>query len=138
MQVAGDVATIRSTLEATNKAFADAMLKGDAAAMTAMYADDAISYQQYSEPVRGKANIAKSIGDWFAGMKYAEASATIDEIYPVGTDMVLEIGSYSGKGTTLGKPSEDHGRYMNLWKRQADGSWKLFRDISNSSVPPKI
>ena len=138
VQVGGDVASVRSILEANNKAFADAMLKGDTAAVTAMYAEDAISYQQYAEPVQGKANIGKSIRDWFAGMKYTEAAAVMDEMYPVGPDMVLQIGRYSGKGTTLGKPSEDHGRYMNLWKKQPDGSWKIFRDISTSSVPPKI
>lgn len=71
-------------------------------------------------------------------MKYSEASATVEEVYPVGTDMVLAIGAYSGKATVLGKPMNDHGRYMNLWKRQPDGSWKIFRDISNSSVPPKF
>ena len=133
-----DLAPIRSMLDANNAAFAKAMLEGDTAAVVAKYAEDAISYQSYSEPVVGKANIAKSVRDWFAGMKYSEAAAAVDEVYPIGTDMILEIGHYSGKATVLGKPMDDHGRFMNLWKKQPDGSWKLFRDISNSSVPLKF
>jgi ketosteroid isomerase-like protein len=133
-----DTAATRAMLDASNRAFAEAMLKGDTAAVVAKYAEDAVSYQSYSEPVVGKANIAKSVRDWFAGMKYSEADAAVDEIYPVGTDMVLELGHYSGKANVLGREMNDHGRYMNLWKRQPDGSWKLFRDISNSSVPLKF
>ena len=133
-----DTAQIRAMLDSNNRAFADAMLKGDTAAVVAKYAEDAVSYQSYSEPVVGKANISKSVRDWFAGMKYSEAAAAVDEIYPIGTDMILELGHYSGKANVLGREMNDHGRYMNLWKRQPDGSWKLFRDISNSSVPLKF
>ena len=135
---AADTAQIRAMLDASNRAFAEAMLKGDTAAVVAKYAEDAVSYQSYSEPVVGKANIAKSVRDWFAGMKYAEADAGTDEIYPIGSDMILELGHYSGKANVLGREMNDHGRYMNLWKKQADGSWKLFRDISSSSVPLKF
>jgi ketosteroid isomerase-like protein len=31
----------------------------------------------------------------------------------------------------------DRGKYMVLWKRQADGSWKLYRDMFNTSMPPR-
>jgi ketosteroid isomerase-like protein len=30
---------------------------------------------------------------------------------------------------------EDRGKTLNVWKRQADGSWKLHRDIWNSNMP---
>jgi ketosteroid isomerase-like protein len=29
---------------------------------------------------------------------------------------------------------DDNGKYMTLWKKQADGSWKVFSEIWNSSV----
>ena len=29
------------------------------------------------------------------------------------------------------------GKFLTIFKRQADGSWKIFRDCYNSNVPPK-
>jgi ketosteroid isomerase-like protein len=28
------------------------------------------------------------------------------------------------------------GKYITVWQQQADGSWKIVRDISNSDNPP--
>jgi uncharacterized protein (TIGR02246 family) len=33
-------------------------------------------------------------------------------------------------------PVTDHGKYLVILQKQADGSWKLARDISNSDAPP--
>ena len=30
----------------------------------------------------------------------------------------------------------DRGKYLVVWKRGADGNWRLHRDIFNSSLPP--
>jgi ketosteroid isomerase-like protein len=30
---------------------------------------------------------------------------------------------------------EDRGKYLEIWKRQADGSWKVALDIFNSDLP---
>jgi len=35
-----------------------------------------------------------------------------------------------------GKPGEDHGKYVTIWKKQKDGTWKVAYDIFNSDVPP--
>ena len=34
-----------------------------------------------------------------------------------------------------GRTINDHGKYVIVWKRQRDGSWKVVRDISNSDLP---
>jgi len=31
-----------------------------------------------------------------------------------------------------GKQISDHGKYVTVWKKQKDGSWKVVRDIFNS------
>ena len=31
----------------------------------------------------------------------------------------------------------DHGKYMNVWQKQSDGSWKLKADTWNSDVNPR-
>jgi hypothetical protein len=30
----------------------------------------------------------------------------------------------------------DHGKYMNIWQKQSDGSWKLRADTWNSDINP--
>ena len=34
-----------------------------------------------------------------------------------------------------GKTIDDKGKYVTVWKKQADGSWKVVRDIFNSDMP---
>lgn len=36
-----------------------------------------------------------------------------------------------------GETSLTDGKYLTILRKQADGSWKIFRDIFNSNVPPK-
>jgi ketosteroid isomerase-like protein len=34
-----------------------------------------------------------------------------------------------------GKPATDHGKYVTIWRKQADGSWKVVLDTFNSDLP---
>ncbi len=34
-----------------------------------------------------------------------------------------------------GKPANDRGKYVEVWKKQADGAWKCVADIWNSDLP---
>jgi ketosteroid isomerase-like protein len=34
-----------------------------------------------------------------------------------------------------GKPVEDHGKYLEVWEKQADGNWKCRADMWNSDLP---
>ncbi len=34
-----------------------------------------------------------------------------------------------------GKAQEDHGKLVEVWKKQADGKWKTVADIFNSDIP---
>lgn len=50
-----------------------------------------------------------------------------------------ELGYSTGKyelsfTDPSGKQVSDHGKYVTVWKKQADGNWKVARDIFNSDV----
>ena len=46
-------------------------------------------------------------------------------------------GTYSQTSTARdGKPFVDTGKFLTVWKKQADGSWKAIEDILNSDLPP--
>jgi ketosteroid isomerase-like protein len=34
-----------------------------------------------------------------------------------------------------GKPLRDRGKYVTVWRKQADGSWRVVRDVFNSDLP---
>jgi ketosteroid isomerase-like protein len=51
-----------------------------------------------------------------------------------------ELGYLSGTyefsmNDASGKPIKDHGKFVEVWKKQADGSWKCVTDIWNSDLP---
>jgi uncharacterized protein (TIGR02246 family) len=52
-------------------------------------------------------------------------------------DLAYLIGAYL---VTLkdpqGRPVTDHGKLVEVWKKQADGKWKTVADIYNSDLPP--
>jgi uncharacterized protein (TIGR02246 family) len=49
-------------------------------------------------------------------------------------DLACVSGTYEETTTDAsGKP--DHGKYVEVWKKQADGTWKVVADIWNSDLP---
>ena len=51
-----------------------------------------------------------------------------------------DIGFVSGTyeltmNDASGKPVNDHGKYVEVWEKQADGNWKCGADIWNSDLP---
>ena len=58
-----------------------------------------------------------------------------EEVIPAG-DYLVEIGHYSYQGTSKADnktPRSGAGRYMVLWRKDADGVWRLHRDIGNDA-----
>ncbi len=64
-------------------------------------------------------------------MKAGTASVDVAGAYAIETDS-YEM-TFTPKG---GKPMHDKGNYLLVWKKQTDGSWKIYRDINTSDGPP--
>jgi uncharacterized protein (TIGR02246 family) len=51
-------------------------------------------------------------------------------------DLAYAMGVYQETAKdSQGKPVADHGKYVEVWKKQADGKWKTVADIFNSDLP---
>jgi ketosteroid isomerase-like protein len=51
-------------------------------------------------------------------------------------DLAYDTGSYTmTMKDAQGKPVTDRGKYIEVWKKQADGKWKVVADIWNSDLP---
>lgn len=127
---AAPVAALGQDFESPSAAWEAAWNAGDAAAVAAVYAEDAVVLPPGSEPVEGRAAIQAF---WQAAMD-ADPGVTTDietvEADVMG-DVAIERGTYVDTGPDGGH--RDHGKFLAIWTR-VDGEWKILRDIFNSSM----
>jgi len=73
------------------------------------------------------------------GMKMNSFSLTTLDVIP-GADQLIEIGTYKLSMTMPGMPKafDDHGKYITVWQKQKDGSWKIRVDMWNTDVNPMM
>ena len=110
--------------------FARATAEGGGKAFASWFASDAVSLSNGHAPEQGQEAIA-------AGATWAPADYQLQwtpdggQMGPSG-DMGYTWGHYSGHSRDkAGTPIVTTGRYITVWKRQSDGSWKVIMDASN-------
>lgn len=129
-----DIAQVRQFIEETDVQFSEAFNRGDAAGVAALYTEDATLLPPYSEAVQGKQGVQEFF-DTGIKMGQTDLAMTIVDVGGSG-DTAYEIGRYTIKIQPEGQETmADTGKYVVVWKRQADGIWKLHLDIWNSSIP---
>lgn len=85
----------------------------------------------------GKDALTKLIGSAFATPDYTLSW----HANKVGVARSGELGYTSGTydfniKDASGKTISDKGKYLTVWKKEADGSWKVLFDTYNSDLPP--
>ena len=86
--------------------------------------------------MRGRAAIVDGFKQLSEAVTLTAAAFNIDDVMIAG-DMAVETGTYTMSMTPKGgKPMDDKGKYITVWKRQADGSWKVERDINSTDMAP--
>ncbi len=126
--------------EAAIRAAEDEALKiaqaKDAERWASVYADDARVFPPNALLVTGKEAIRKLFAELFASPGFeidwevtrVEVSRAGDLGYVVGTHKVTV-------NDAEGNPVTDRGKWIAIWKKQADGTWKCIEDIWNSDRP---
>ena len=98
----------------------------------ALFAEDAIVLPPNQAAVQGRATIQAL---WEALPPFSNFQLQILEIEG-RADLAYSRETYSITVSSTGAaPSEDHGKILAIWRKQADGSWKCVRDIWNSDLP---
>jgi ketosteroid isomerase-like protein len=129
---------VKAALEAANGRFLDAFKRGDKAGLMANYADDAILMMPNEEAWRGRAGLDKGFGDFLGQVSFKDGSATTTDVM-VTRDLAVETGAFAWTlQPRSGAEIRDKGKYLTVWKRQADGTWKIVRDINNTDLPAKM
>lgn len=131
---ATDAAMVRDSLDAKNARLAMAMTTGDTATMMSVYADDAILMLADMPAARGRDAIARLNAGMLSAYTVSNASFTTSDVIVTG-DYAIETGAYrmTLKPRT-GPAIPDTGKYISVWRREANGNWKMIRDMSNSDL----
>jgi len=129
-----DVAAIKAMADA----WGPAESAGDAAALTAQYADGAIQLPA-NGPIRvGKEAILSAFRTDFRQYIHGAALDVAEDVRVAG-DLAFARGTYATKMTPKVPGAaifDDKGKWLTAYRRQADGSWKIVIDIWNSDLPP--
>ncbi len=116
--------------------FAADTAKGGGAAFAKWFADDAVTLSNGQAPVIGYAAIAADT-TWSAADYQLTWTPVGGRLGP-GSDMGFTWGHYEGRSKDRdGTAKVTTGRYMTVWKKQPDGSWKVALDASNNEPPKK-
>jgi ketosteroid isomerase-like protein len=133
-----NVAAVRQSIEAGNTALIAALQKGDSLGAAALYDDSAMVLPSEMPAVSGRA----AITSFWAGMggmfTVSNMKLVVGDVVASG-DLASETGRFEMTLTPKakgGKPIQDKGKYLVVWKKQPDGSYKLFRDMWNSDAAP--
>ncbi len=111
----------------------DVAAKGGAA-FAEWCAPDAVLLGNGSAPVNGKVAIAKS-ANWLP-QDYQLTWTPTDAMMGPSGDMGYTWGHFEGRSKDAnGNPVVTSGRYMTIWRKEPDGSWKFVLDAGANEPP---
>jgi uncharacterized protein (TIGR02246 family) len=125
---AADEAAIR----AASAAWSQAVTAKDLDKSISFYADDAVQFPNKAPAARGKENIRKNWAPMLAlpgaGLSWQTSSVEVAR----SGDIAYETGTYVFVTTDKkGKSTDEKGKFVVVWKKQNDSSWKVVVDTDN-------
>jgi ketosteroid isomerase-like protein len=114
----------------------DTALK-DPARFASYYAEDALVLSPHMALVAGKNKIQAGLSTLMADPNFALTFHSDRVEAAKGGDFVYTVGSYARtvSDPNSKQPVTDKGHYLTVWKKQADGNWKVVSDMDNSELP---
>ena len=114
--------------------FAQSVAEGGGKAFGTWFAEDAVTLNDGRPAVLGRGAIAAQ-ATWDPKTYSLTWTAQGARMGP-SNDMGFTWGHYEGRATDpTGKVALNSGRYMTIWKKLADGSWKVALDASANEPP---
>jgi ketosteroid isomerase-like protein/quercetin dioxygenase-like cupin family protein len=100
---------------------------------TSYFASDATVYAPGAPAMKGADAIRTQYSEMSGAPGFSLSWTPAEADVAASGDMAYTTGTYdmSMAGAT------EKGKYVTVWKKQADGSWKVSQDIFNSDAPPQ-
>jgi uncharacterized protein (TIGR02246 family) len=122
-----------AAVESAADAYVAAMNAGDWALVAQSFTEDAVRIPPHEEPHHGR----QAIEAWLSGIEeLISYELTRDRIG--GADGFAYVrGRYAITLRPKGAPGpiSDQGDFLEVWRREADGAWRVAEGIWNTSVP---
>jgi uncharacterized protein (TIGR02246 family) len=130
-------AKIKTAVEDRYQEWIAAANKKDLAGMMNLCDDKAVLLPKSQEPMLGKAAISEFYKKLFANPLYVPFTLTLDwnSFHLVG-DIAIATAVFEGDVTREAKQIHFRGKTILVWKKETDGSWKIFRYMYDE-IPPK-
>ncbi len=128
------LAEAKRAIDKGNAQWIEAWEKGDPEMVAALFTDDAVMLSQGGKVFKSRQQILERQKVAMQSVtRPIKVSVVTVKIWMDG-DTAYETGKYKYEYTENGKPTTEEGRYVTMWKRQHDSSWKLTMDMA---VPEK-
>jgi ketosteroid isomerase-like protein len=127
-----DRAAIHSTVDSTLAIFNAQSPKDWAAYARSYYMEDAVSMPTNHPPLVGRAAIAA----YESADSEENAVGYKERWQPIEIEGYHDLAYVRGRWWSWGGGSKpDSGKYLEIWRRQAAGNWRVARDMYSSDVP---
>ena len=122
-------------IDRVRESHVSALNAGDAKGWADQFTDDAVQMPPHF-PTNAGIQAIRGWSGGFLSLFNCKFGLAVDEVRVAG-DWAFERGSYNItlSPKTGGPAMNDAGKYLTIYQRQSDGTWKMARDIWNSDVP---
>ena len=119
-----------------NERYLGAINNEDIAVLSALTTEGHVMLVPNSEPVVGKAANDAMNGGAFERYEFSETWQPVETV--IDGDLAFQRGTFTtiaNPRTADGDRLEVRGAFMRIYQRQANGEWRMTRDMFNSSTP---
>ena len=127
-------AEAKRAIDKGNAQWIEAWEKGDPEMLAAIFTEDGVMLSQGGRVFKGRQQIFERQREAMQSVTRPIKVSVVTVKIWVDGDTAYETGNYKYEYAEKGKPTREQGRYVTMWKRQGDGSWKLSIDMA---VPEK-
>ncbi len=125
----GELTEARKAIDKGNAQWIEAWEKADASLIAGLFATDGVLLGRNGKSFKGPNQILERMKTVMeAAGKGVKATVTTVDLWLDG-DTAYETGKYSYTSQEKGQPVTDEGRYVTIWRRQSDSSWKIIADM---------
>ena len=137
-QAGSETISVEADVEALkeeNRKYDDAFSSGNLDGLVALFTDDAVQMPNNAPIVVGKDEIRSRAEENFANNTF-KLTATVEDI-KVSGDWAYVRGNVINITTPKGDGADvtEEGKWIAVYQRQSDGSWKIYSEIWNLDAP---
>lgn len=124
-----ELANARRGIAKGNAVWIEAWAKGDAAMIISTFAEDAIELRPDGKVIKGHRQILEHIKASMQKLGSGVVLTVATSNIWLDGDKAYETGKSNYKYLENGQPKTFEARYVSIWRRERDGTWKLFMDM---------